>query len=97
MHAVGGVPGLYLQCLPPIDSETKGSKQWLYRAMIGGKLRWIGLGGYPAIPAKNARESPILTLAAISIQHLDSRVKHMALGQLLGPEGRSSSDSVKRL
>ena len=27
VHAVGGVPGLYLQCLPPIDSETAGSKQ----------------------------------------------------------------------
>ena len=57
VHAVGGVPGLYLQCLPPIDSESAGSKQWLYRAMIGGKRRWIGLGGYPAIPTKNAREA----------------------------------------
>ncbi|MDA8922173.1 integrase arm-type DNA-binding domain-containing protein [Gammaproteobacteria bacterium] len=57
VHAVGGVSGLYLQCLPPTDSQSSGSRQWLYRAVVGGKRRWIGLGGYPSIPTKNAREA----------------------------------------
>ena len=37
MHAVGGVSGLYLQCLPPQGSEKIGAKSWLYRATIGKK------------------------------------------------------------
>ena len=57
VHAVGGVSGLYLQCLPPISGGEKGAKQWLYRSVIGGKRRWIGLGGYPSVPTKKARES----------------------------------------
>ena len=57
VHAVGGVSGLYLQCLPPIGGGEKGAKQWLYRSVIGGKRRWIGLGGYPSVPTKKARES----------------------------------------
>jgi hypothetical protein len=57
VHAVGGVSGLYLQCLPPIGGGKKGAKQWLYRSVIGGKRRWIGLGGYPSVPTKKARES----------------------------------------
>ena len=57
VHAVGGVSGLYLQCLPPIDGGEKGAKQWLYRSVIGGKRRWIGLGGYPSVPTKKARDS----------------------------------------
>ena len=57
VHAVGGVSGLYLQCLPPNGSEKVGAKQWLYRAVIGSKRRWIGLGGYPSVPTKNAREA----------------------------------------
>ena len=56
VHAVGGVSGLYLQCLPPKGSGKIGSRQWLYRTKIGGKRRWIGLGGYPSVPTKNARE-----------------------------------------
>ena len=54
VHAVGGVSGLYLQCLPPKGSGKIGSRQWLYRTKIGGKRRWIGLGGYPSVPTKNA-------------------------------------------
>jgi integrase len=57
VHAVGGVSGLYLQCLPPTNSQSTGSRQWLYRSVVGGKRRWIGLGGYPSVPTKNAREA----------------------------------------
>ena len=39
------------------DSQSTGSRQWLYRSVVGGKRRWIGLGGYPSVPTKNARET----------------------------------------
>jgi hypothetical protein len=42
-HAVGGVPGLLLQV-----TET-GARTWVLRTLIGGKRRYMGLGGYPAV------------------------------------------------
>ena len=39
-HFVGGVPGLALQVLPT------GARTWVLRAMIAGKRRDMGLGGY---------------------------------------------------
>ena len=57
MHAVGGVSGLYLQCLPPKEPEKIGPRSWLYRATIGKKIRSIGLGRYPDVPTKKAREA----------------------------------------
>ena len=44
VHPVGGVSGLYLQCFPPVASKKVGAKTWLFRAVIGNKRRWIGLG-----------------------------------------------------
>lgn len=49
MHAVGGVPGLYLQVKPP-------ARTWILRATIGEKRRDMGLGGFPAVSLKDARE-----------------------------------------
>ena len=57
VHPVGGIAGLYLQCLPPSDPRKVGAKSWLYRAVIGDKRRWIGLGNYPTVPTKSAREA----------------------------------------
>ena len=57
MHAVGGVRGLYLQCIPPKGSEEVGARQWIYRATVGDKVRNIGLGNYPSVPTKSAREA----------------------------------------
>lgn len=51
MHAVGGVPGLYLQVLPT------GARTWVLRVMVGGRRRDMGLGGYPAVSLARARES----------------------------------------
>lgn len=49
-HAVGGVPGLYLQILG-------GSRSWVYRFVIAsGTRRRMGLGPYPLIPLAKARE-----------------------------------------
>jgi hypothetical protein len=57
VHPVGGVGGLYLQCLPPSDSRKAGAKSWLYRAVIGDKRLWIGLGNYSSVPTKKAKEA----------------------------------------
>ena len=57
VHPVGGVSGLYLQCFPPVASKKVGAKTWLFRAVIGNKRRWIGLGNYPNTPTKKAREA----------------------------------------
>ena len=40
LHFVGGVPGLALQVTPA------GARSWTLRALIGGKRRDMGLGGY---------------------------------------------------
>lgn len=55
-HAVGGVSGLYLQCFPPSGNNKRGSRQWILRATVGTKRREIGIGSYPSVPTKKARE-----------------------------------------
>lgn len=50
VHFVGGVPGLALQVLPT------GAKTWVLRAMVAGKRREMGLGGYPAVTLVGARD-----------------------------------------
>ena len=48
--AAGGVAGLLLQLTPG------GGRTWLLRALVGGKRREIGLGGYPDVTLAQARE-----------------------------------------
>ena len=48
MHADG--LGLYL------NVKRSGSRSWIYRAMVDGRRREIGLGPYPAISLARARE-----------------------------------------
>lgn len=50
LHSVGGVVGLKLQI-----SKT-GSRSWIFRATIAGEIKDIGLGSYPSIKLKTARE-----------------------------------------
>lgn len=49
-HAVGGVSGLYLYV-----NEAQG-RSWVLRAVIGGKRKHLGLGGYPSVTLAQARE-----------------------------------------
>ena len=49
-HAVGGVSGLELQ-----KSKT-GSCSWVLRTLINNKRKEIGLGGFPSVSLKQARE-----------------------------------------
>lgn len=52
--SVGGVAGLYLQLT---RSGTSVSTQWVYRLQRAGqKEQMIGLGGYPAISLREARQ-----------------------------------------
>lgn len=50
LHFVGGVPGLILQITGP------DAKSWVLRAMVGGKRRDIGLGGFPAVTLAGAKD-----------------------------------------
>ncbi|MQM37690.1 Prophage integrase IntA [wastewater metagenome] len=50
LHAVGGVGGLLLRV-----ADT-GARYWVLRTMVCGKRRDIGLGPYPEVSLKRARE-----------------------------------------
>lgn len=50
LHFVGGVPGLALQVSPT------GGRSWVLRAMVGGKRRDMGLGGFPEVTLADARD-----------------------------------------
>lgn len=54
-HAVGGVAGLVLCCLPPRGDGEIGPRSWVLRVSIGGKRRELGLGGYPDVTLAQAR------------------------------------------
>lgn len=49
MHAVGGVPGLYLRI------SAAGNRSWILRASVAGQRRDIGLGRYPDVGLAQAR------------------------------------------
>lgn len=51
LYFVGEVPGLALQVLPT------GAKTWILRVKIGPRRRDMGLGGYPEISLKAARDA----------------------------------------
>lgn len=50
-HAVGGVAGLHLQIKP------SGAKTWIFRVVIAGRRREIGLGGFPGVTLAGAKEA----------------------------------------
>lgn len=49
-HAVGGIAGLKLKI------NDAGARSWVLRATVGGKIRDMGLGGYPDVTLAQARE-----------------------------------------
>lgn len=59
--AVGGVAGLNLQVTP------SGAASWILRVSVGGVRRNMGLGGYPDVDLKTAREEA--RKARLSISH----------------------------
>jgi len=55
-HAVGGVAGLLLQVRKPSGTGTKLSRSWVLRIKNGAKRVPLGLGSYPQLTLKEARE-----------------------------------------
>ena len=55
-HAVGGVAGLLLQVRNPTGSGSKPSKSWVLRIKNGSRRVPLGLGSYPLVPLKEARD-----------------------------------------
>jgi len=50
VYTVGGVTGLKLQV------SATGARSWILRVTIAGKVREIGMGSYPLVTLKSARE-----------------------------------------
>ena len=50
LHAVGGVQSLCLQV------TKNGARSWIYRTLVDGRRRHLGLGSYPTVTLKMARE-----------------------------------------
>lgn len=51
MHAVGGIPGLYLRVAAPPTARS-----WIMRYSFEGRRRDMGLGSYPEVTLEEARE-----------------------------------------
>ena len=86
-HPVGGVKCLYLQCNPPKGSAKVGTRQWLYRATIGQERPWLGLGGYPSVPTKEAKEEA-RRLRALIKAGIDPRIEKKRLQAQLEEDQR---------
>ncbi len=52
LHCDGG--GLYLRVTAGVDASL--NRAWLYRFASTGRERWMGLGAYPDVTLKEARE-----------------------------------------
>ena len=63
LHSVGGVSGLKLQV------TKAGSRSWILRVTVAKKVRDIGLGSYPAISLKNARDAAKAMAVQIASGH----------------------------
>lgn len=55
-YAVGGADGLMLQVSPPKGKGTACAKSWLLRLRLGERRLENGLGSYPTVSLKMARE-----------------------------------------
>ena len=81
-HAVGTVPGLYLQVTPG------GAKSWVMRVKVGAKRREIGLGSYPAVKLAQAHEKARQTREQIAggvdpIEHKKALLSELMAKQAL--------------
>ncbi|WP_313224151.1 phage integrase central domain-containing protein [Pseudoxanthomonas mexicana] len=75
-HSVGGVAGLHLRI------NEAGARNWILRAMVGGKRRDIGLGGFPDVPLAQARDKARTTREKIG-QGVDPVLERRSARQAL--------------
>lgn len=55
-HFVGGAPGLILMCQPPSHDGDIPPRSWIQRISIEGRQRELGLGSYPVVSLREARQ-----------------------------------------
>lgn len=55
-HAVGGVPGLVLDCKGDRATGSVNSRTWVLRATVAGQRRWIGIGPLHTFGLSDARD-----------------------------------------
>lgn len=55
-HAVGGIPGLVLDCKGDRVTGTVKSRTWILRATVAGQRRWIGIGPLHTFGLSEARD-----------------------------------------
>jgi integrase len=80
MHAVGGVDGLSLRI------TKTGSKNWVLRVCIATKPRCLGLGGFPSVSLKHAREKArsvreLITNGIDPVQHRKNQETELLIAQ----------------
>lgn len=56
IHAVGSVTGLCLRVAPPPSEGAPAPRSWVLRIKVGNRRREFGLGGFPTVTLKQARE-----------------------------------------
>ena len=82
LHAVGVVAGLCLQV------EPTGGRSWVLRAMVAGKRRTMGLGGFPDVSLADARRLAREAREAISKGRDPVEERRAAKAKLLAEAGR---------
>lgn len=88
MHAVGGVAGLVLQVGRDESGRATASRCWILRTHIGGKRRSVGLGPYPEVSLKDARQKAAYLKEKVR-QGIDPvAVRREARAALLGAQAR---------
>jgi integrase len=76
----GDGDGLYLQ----VRDETH--RSWVYRFMLGGKSRWMGLGAFPDVSLAEAREAA-QAARKLTRQGVDPiQTRHVASAQIAAEE-----------
>jgi Integrase len=83
LHAVGGVPGLKLQCCPT------GARSWVLRTVVGAVRKDIGLGSYPSVGLAEARIKAQVAKDLI-VQGIDPTAERKAARQRLIAQQQST-------
>lgn len=84
-HAVGAVAGLYLYI------NDAGARSWVLRAMVGGKRRHMGLGGFPDVTYAQAKEKARKARADIESGIDPIAQRKSAVSQLLAQQGQEKT------
>lgn len=88
-HAVGGVNGLYLQCLPPAPRNDTFARSWVLKTLVGRTRQELGLGPYPEVTLSMARQKAREMKERIR-QGIDPKTERRALrSSLLAEQAKS--------